>query len=170
MKPDHTSETEVQLGEVFAQSRQNAEQLSQLGSKLDSVITEFRRAIEQTQERAERMFDQVRRAASPNMGNIWMGIGVAISFVALLGTAFGYGVNREIGRLDVSFDKLDVKLQREQALGSEVTQREVRSVAEDLRLARDQIQKLEQRQWDRLVDENKDLKSKLLHCDPQDNR
>jgi hypothetical protein len=161
-KDQHATETEVQLGEVFAQSRQNAEQLQNLGTKLDAVIVEFRRAIEQTQERAERMFDQVRRAASPNMGNIWMGIGVAISFVALLGTAFGYGVNREISRLDVSFDKLDSKLQREQSLGSEVSQRDIRAVTEDLRLAREQIIKLEQRQWDRVVDENRDLKARKV--------
>jgi len=134
--------TEVQLGEVFAQSRQNAEQLAALGNKLDAVVIEFRRAIEQTSERAERMFEQVRRAASPNMGNIWMGIGVAISFIALLGTAFGYGINREIGRLDVGFDKLDSKL------------------SEQIKLNREDIHRLEQRQYDRLIDELKNPRAK----------
>lgn len=128
-----TPTEEVQLGEVFAQSRQNAEQLQSLGSKLDTAITELRTAIEQSSERSERLIEQVRRAASPNMGNIWMGVGVAISFIALLGTAFGYGINREISRLDSSFDKLDAKLQREQVLGSEVINREVSDLREDFK-------------------------------------
>jgi len=148
---------EVHLGQVFAQSQQNAEQLEHLGQKLDTAIGELRRAIETTAERSERLIEQVRRTTAPNLGNIWAGIGVGISFVAICGAAFGFGVNREINRLDQSFEKLDSKLQREQALTVDNVSQQVRQVGA-------RVDGIESRNWQQIHDDLQELRQRRYNA------
>jgi hypothetical protein len=118
---------EIQIGQVFAQSQANSEQLNNLGEKLDSAIRELSGAIRASNEQALRMIEQLRQSLTPKSANIWAAVGACVAFVGLMASGVASVFYLEISHLEASTEKLDTKLQREQILLTDKVEQAVKN-------------------------------------------
>lgn len=171
----------VDLGQVFAQSQQNAERLTELSNNVGKAVDELRGAI-------ERLGTRLSTATAPNMMLMASWAGVLLSVIAMIAAPIAYHFNHSIEQLDLKLQKeytlvnetvsekvsslrketeqLDVRLQREFALANEG----IRETAKLAEKAADRVHheleqrivQLETKQWEQIKGDLDELRMRRL--------
>lgn len=100
---------QVELGEVFEQSRQNQRQLVELRQDFNSAINKIGSKMDWLGER-------ITTASAPNFANMAAWAVVVLMVIGAVASPIGYFAIREFDRSERGSDKLDDKLQKEYQL------------------------------------------------------
>lgn len=125
MKETPRREQPIELGQVFEQSHQNAQQLAEFKRDTNERSDRLQSSIEQLANRFQSSIDQlaVRIGSFAERRTDWMGMAawatVVLAIIGMVATPIGYFALREADRKDKLVDALDIKLQREFQLSLE---------------------------------------------------
>lgn len=136
-----------QLGEVFAQSRSNSDEIKNLRQDFSQFASQIRDAI-------EHLGDRLNRAGRTDWTALATWAGVVVAFI------FGV-MSPVLWYQNHSVDALDSKLQKEFALSIETTQKENAALARSLKDVSDSAERLSMERHTFSLDKINEVKSDL---------
>jgi len=122
--PSEDNQHEVQLGEVFQQSRANAQQIVEMRTEFGTAISDLRKAI-------SNLAQTIGAETRPNFSTMAAWAGILLTIIAMVATPIAYYLNHSLTTLDLKLQKeyqliTDTMGERVKGLNTELANMDIR--------------------------------------------
>ena len=104
---------EARIAQTESRLSANEAQLEAVTRDIANLTANVNRFFESTEKSFNKLYDRINTIGSPNFGTLALWGGFIVSVIVAIGSIIGWGVSRELDRLNKDNIDLDTRLQRE---------------------------------------------------------